>query len=494
MDSSTAWQTLRERVVDLSAINGIEGLLHWDQQVTMPRGGVSARGRQMALLAAVQHERVTDPRLREALDAATATTPNERAAIRRLRREVDRAVRTPASLVRRLAAAQAEGHAAWVSARESEDFSGFAAPLSELLRLNRELVAATRTDQADPYDVLLERYDPGSTVRELDPMFARLAAGLGDLLGRLDGRPHPEGFTGTWSVAEQKGLHAAVVRDMGFDLDEHGRLDDSVHPFTVGLDPTDVRLTHHLYADKLLSGLGGTIHEAGHGLYEQGLPTQLADIGLATPAGYGLHESQSRFWENAIGRSQPFSVYLRRQMGAHLSGPLPTAEQIFGASNRVERSLIRVFADEVTYNLHIIVRYRLERALFSGELPVAELPGAWDELYGEVVGIRPSKPTDGVLQDVHWSSGLLAYFPSYTLGNLYAASFAATMEAELPQMWAQVEQGQFGEILGWLRRKVHARGHSADAPEIVRDAVGERDHVADLLASFERRHGVLYGV
>jgi len=290
-----------------------------------------------------------------------------------------------------------------------------------------------------------------------------------------------------------------VAKALGFDFDG-GRLDRSEHPFSTGQGEGDVRITARLVPTDLLGGLGGTIHETGHGLYEQGLPHQHAGTTVREAASYGLHESQSRFWENYIGRSRPFASFLAKVAAEVLTPHLaagqspPDAETIFRAQNRVERSLIRTQADEVTYNLHIIVRFELELAIFEEKLALEDVPAAWNEKYQRYLGITPPDDARGCLQDVHWSSGSFGYFPSYTLGNLYAASFGKTMERDLPGLWQGVERGDFAAPLAWLREKVHHRGHVLEAPEIVRDAVGDRDHVEDLLSYLWERVGTLYGV
>jgi carboxypeptidase Taq len=288
-------------------------------------------------------------------------------------------------------------------------------------------------------------------------------------------------------------LSLRVMRDLGFDM-KAGRLDLAEHPFSSGIATGDTRITTHLLPDNLLASLGAVTHEAGHGMYEQGLPAAWAGTGLNRAAGYGMHESQSRFWENFIGRSLPFCRYAVARMQGIWPDLELGAEQLYGAANRVERSLIRIFADEATYNLHIIVRFEVELGILEGALEARDLPEAWDAAYRRVVGVVSRSARDGVLQDVHWSSGLFGYFPSYTIGNLYAASLGATLQDALPDLWAQVERGEFREILGWLRKHIHARGAYADAPEILRAAVGDRDPVEDLVAHLWRRQGAVYGV
>ncbi len=493
-----AWEKLSERNVELDALASAGAVLEWDQQTYMPRGGAAARGQASAVLSRIAHERFVDPQVGEWLaELAEADLDAEkRAAVFNLQRRYRRATCLPTKLVEDLAAARNEGFSGWMKAREADDFAPFEAPLQRLLDLTRAQAAAYAAGSPDavahPYDALLEDYDPGSTVAEIRPLFERLGRELNVLLDALAARPHPDGFTGKLDVKGQRKLSERVLTDLGFDR-SRGRLDLSEHPFSTGFSPDDVRITTHFHADNFLAALGGTIHECGHGMYEQGLRTDRPGYGLDRAAGMGLHESQSRFWENFIGRSMPFCRYLAPRMHGIWPELDVSAEQLFGAMNRVERSLIRIFADEATYNLHILARFELELGILEGRLEARDLPAAWDDAYRRIVGVVSPRPHDGVLQDVHWSSGYFGYFPSYTLGNLYAASMGAKIQEEIPDLWAQVERGDFRQILGWLRARVHRRGHEVDAPVIVRDAVGDRDHVADLMNHLWGRQGELYG-
>ncbi|MCP4808583.1 MAG: carboxypeptidase M32 [Proteobacteria bacterium] len=488
-----AWTELSDRTTELKAIEGLMGMAEWDQQVMMPAAGSGARGAHMSLLSGLHHEKLTDDRVGELLETLTGgdLTETQSASVRNLQRDFDRATRVPAALVKRGAVVRAKAFPAWAEAKEASDFSQFSPHLAELIDIAKETVSAIDSE-SDPYDVLLAPFDPGSTVATLDPMFDRLGSELGTLLDALEDGEAPAKLEGPWDVAKQRSLHDEVATALGFDW-KRGRLDNSEHPFTVGVHPTDVRITTHIYPEGLLSGLSGTVHEVGHGLYEQGIPTELSMTAAGSAASFGLHESQSRFWENTIGRSRAFSNWLssraNKRLGTSFSG-----EELYGAANRVQRSLVRVFADEVTYNLHILVRYTLERRIFAGEVTVDELPDAWTDLYESTIGVRPGTAAEGVLQDVHWAGGMFAYFPSYTLGNLYAASLGATLVEEMPDLWDQVEAGEFQDILGWLRHNVHSRAHLADAPDIMAAAVGERDHVEDLVDYLWSRHGALHGV
>ena len=487
---SNAWNALQGRVDELKTIEGLMALAEWDQQVMMPAGGASARGDQLAFLSGLYHDKLAAADVGRWLAQTEPEDDVQHAAIRNMDRVYQRAIRIPTELVTEQARVRSDAFGAWVKAKEANDFAAFAPHLEKVFELTRTSIAHLKQPHhATDYDVLLEQFDPGSTVAELDPMFDRLAAGTAELLAAIDACEPPLGLTGEHDIDQQEGLNQAVAAALGFDM-KAGRLDASEHPFTIGMVPDDVRITTHIYPDRVVQGLTGTIHETGHGLYEQGL--KFAPKPVAEPAGFGLHESQSRFWENFIGRSLPFSRWLEKLSGEHLSEPLK-ADRFYAQSNKVERSLIRIFADEVTYNLHIIVRYRLERRVLAGTLAVADLPEAWNAEMQSVVGIAPTDDTHGVLQDVHWASGAVAYFPSYTLGNLYAASLGAVIEEDIPDIWAQVERGEFAPTLTWLRDKIHRHGHQYDAPELMRRAVGERDHVQDLLDYLWDRHGALYG-
>ena len=491
--SNTAWASLTERVTELEALGGVVQLLEWDQQTMMPSGGGPQRGTQLSTLTGLMHDRLADPQVGDWLAVlADESDPVRAAAVRNIQRDHSRAVKVPTRLVADLAKASNDGFAAWMKAREANDFGPFRDALATLIGLRQEEIAAL--GPADhPYDTLLDQYDPGTTTAQLVPMFARLRTELAAFIAEVGDRPGPAAVQGEWDLAGQTRLSNAVIEAMGFRMND-GRLDASEHPFTVGMGTGDVRLTTHLYADDLLGGLTGTVHEAGHGMYEQGLPVRHAGTGLATAAGMGLHESQSRFWENVIGRSLPFFEWLVPRINAEWPDSAHTAADWFGHANRVERSFIRVQADEATYNLHIIIRFELELKLLSGELSVDELPAAWNAAYTELLGITPESANEGVLQDVHWSNGLFGYFPAYTIGNLYASAFRYQMEADLPAMWENVAAGEFSAILDWMRTRVHDHGHTMDGPEIFANAVGDRDPVADLMTHLRGRQGALYGI
>ncbi|MFO0714062.1 MAG: carboxypeptidase M32 [Sandaracinus sp.] len=491
-----SWNELVEHLKEIEILDGVGATLGWDEQTYMPKKAAGLRGAQMALLSRLAHERRTDARIGRWLEGLDTNDPVQRACARNLGRVYRREQRVPASLVDKLARARSDGFHAWIEAKGASDWQRFLPALRTLRDLTLERARAIDPHR-HPYEVLLEEYDPGTTVESLRAMFARLRDGLVPLIEAIATRPQLPSIEDTVPLEAQWRLSTAVASSLGFDFDG-GRLDRSEHPFSTGQGEGDVRITAHLSERDLLGGLGGTIHETGHALYEQGLPFDLAGTTVKEAASYGLHESQSRFWENYVGRSRPFAIFLARTaqevLGAGAPAAMRDADAIFRAQNRVERSLIRTQADEVTYNLHVIVRFEIELALFEDRLALEDVPEAWNEKYQRYLGITPPDTARGALQDVHWSGGAFGYFPSYTLGNLYAASLGKTMEAQIPSLWSDAEKGDFSRPLAWLRERVHRTGHLHETPEIVKNAVGERDHVEDLLGYLWQRVGTLYGV
>jgi carboxypeptidase Taq len=496
MTATAAFDAVRDHLRRLETLDGVYGLLEWDEATGMPKKAAPMRGRQMALLAELQHTAVTDPRIEGWLAAlAGSDDPLHRACVRNLGRTYARERRVPARLVTELEAAKSAAFAAWLDAKASSDGDAFLPHLERLVGLTRERAAAI-DEGRHPYDVLVDEFDPGTTLAVLRPLFARLRDGLAPLLDAIAGATPMPRLEGAFDLDAQGRLSRHIAEALGYDFDA-GRIDHAEHPFSAGFGPGDVRITTHLYAEDLLNGLGSTIHETGHALYEQGLPNTTWDGTTAgEAASYGLHESQSRFWENFIGRSAPFSDWLAERMPEAGFGDLPPGfgDRLYRAANRVEPGLVRVAADEVTYNLHIIVRFELEVALLEGTLAVADLPDAWNAKVRDFLGVEVPDAARGFLQDVHWAGAAFGYFPSYTLGNLYAASLGATLEGEMPSLWDDVRAGRFGGVLAFLRDRVHRHGHLLEAPEIMAQAVGERDHVEDLLAHLWGRHGALHGL
>lgn len=494
-----AWTEVAGAMAELRALSGAASLLGWDQETYLPPAGGTARAEQLAALQGVVHERLVGPALGDAIDAAAAAprTDRERAALRALRHDRERAVRIPGDLVRALALAQSRAVEAWKGARAGDDFAAFAPHLEGLVRIRREMADAWGVPPGgERYDALLEGYEEGMRVARLEPLLRRLAGWLAPAVDALSARPPPDdGFLrGRFDVDAQWAFTLELLDAMGFDR-AAGRQDRSVHPFTVGLDPGDVRVTTRTFEALPTSAIFSTLHEGGHGLYEQGLPAEERASFVCAAPSMGLHESQSRLWENLVGRSLPFwRAFLPRLAARFPQLRGVPAEAFHRAVNRVERSLVRVEADEVTYNLHIALRFELELALVRGELAVRDLPGAWNERSERILGLRPPRDADGVLQDIHWAWGELGYFPTYALGNLYAATLFAAARRDLPDLDDRIGQGDLAPLLGWLREKVHRRGRDATAEEIVRDATGRGLDDRDFEAYVRSKYGALYGV
>lgn len=493
---------LRLALAEVSDLSSASALLHWDQETGMPHGAVDGRSHVLATLASVIHAKATAPELRELLDrlldgeAAGALTDDERAMVALTYRDHDRASRLDDRLVRELAEATSRAQAAWAAAREASRFGDFAPHLSRLLALKRE-VAERLGYAAHPLDALLDDYEIGMTVGSLEPMFDSLAAGLRDLVRRvvdsgvvLDDSP----LRTAVPIEAQRAFAVEVASAMGFDFDR-GRLDSSAHPFTQKIHAGDVRLTWHAKEADLRPGLFAVIHEAGHGLYEQGLPSEWERTPLCEAASLGIHESQSRLWENQIARGESFwRFFLPRLASRCPAFSSVTVEAMTRAANRVEPSLVRIEADELTYNLHVVLRFTIERDLFSGALTVADVPAAWGDRLEGLLGTRPGNDREGCLQDIHWSMGGFGYFPTYALGNIYAAQLVRAADAQLSGLDSLVARGDLRPLSDWLRRNVHVHGRRHPPAELIRRATGEAPSPRAFLDYVTAKYGALYGL
>jgi len=478
------------------------GLLEWDQEVMMPPRGVEGRARQRATLAAVLHDRMVDAELGDVLAASAASAdvaadPWAAANVREMARQRDRAVKVPRELVAALAREGTLAQQAWVAARQHDDWARFAPHLATLVDLKRREAAAVGY-ATEPYDALLDEYEPGAKAADLAALFARLRDGLVPVLDALRGAARPPTaalWRGDFAEADQDILGRQVLAAMGYDF-AAGRLDVSAHPFTQGFNPGDVRITTRYDVHDLQSGLYANLHEGGHALYELGLPAERAGQPVGAAVSLGIHESQSRLWENLVGRSRPFVSWLAGEMAAVWPERYEAVdpEALYRAANVVSPSLIRIEADEVTYNLHIIVRMEIERALVAGEVQVADLPALWREKVKAYLGLDVPTDREGVLQDIHWSFGLFGYFPTYTLGNLYSAQLFAAARRHLPDLDAQMAAGELGDLLGWLRANVHGPGSLYRADELCVRVTGRELSVDPFLDHVRRKFGEVYGV
>jgi carboxypeptidase Taq len=493
------FDALLARMRELRDLGGLIALATWDQETYLPPKAADSRAHQLSTLQGIHHERLVDPWLGELLAWAAehpGLTDDQRAMARVLTHERDREVKVPKKLVQALAEAQSRGLMAWREARKQNRFAPFQPALARLLALRREQADAYG-HSGERYDALLEGYEPGMRVARLSPVLTALRDNLIPLVGALQAAPRQgvDLFQGRrFDTEAQWRFSLRLLGDMGFDL-EAGRQDKSIHPFSSAQHPKDVRLTTDV-EEGSLTGLFSTLHEGGHGLYEQGFSEAHHRTPLANAPSMGLHESQSRLWENLVGRGRAFWTHyfpaLREAFSEALVGV--DLDTFHAAINRVTPSLIRVDADEVTYNLHIVLRYELELLLLRDELPLDELPAAWSERTRRYFGLTPPDDTQGVLQDIHWAWGELGYFPTYALGNLYAASLYHAAKRALPGLEEGLARGELLPLRDWLRTHIHAEGYRQPAEDLVRKVTGQGLTDTDFLAYLKSKYGALYGV
>ncbi len=472
-----AWNQLLPRLQELADLNSTAALLYWDQAVLMPPKGAAGRARATATLESIAHNRLTDPAIGELLNelaAEDSLEESQRATVRILKREYDRATKLPDKLVKELAQVTGVAYQAWTEAKPISDFAAFQPHLEKIVELKKEQADAIGFER-ERYDALLDMYEPGMTSTEVEAMFSQLTEGLAPVVDAVLGRAREdhEFLRGEYNDGAKEQLCRWLVEQLGFDT-EGGRLDTSPHPFTSGIGLGDVRQTTRYANVGLMESLYAAIHETGHALYEQGLPAEWRDLPAGQVPSFGLHESQSRMWENQVGRNRCFTDWLLPHLKELFENELGTAtpEEFHRAVNQPQRSLIRVEADELTYNLHIALRFELELALFRDELAVADLPDAWDEGMEKHLGVRPKSHAEGVLQDMHWSIGIQGYFPTYSLGTLYAAAFFAKAESELDGLTDDFRKGDTSRLLEWLRSNIHSKASLYEAKDLAEKVLG----------------------
>jgi carboxypeptidase Taq len=458
--------------------------LDWDQQTYMPAPSAPERSEQLAILESVAHKRNTSPEIGELLavlgvdethpQGSVDLSEREQTFVREINRRYSKLVKLPESLVIAFARERSLAQAAWVKAKEADRFSDFAPNLEKVVKLARETAECFGYED-HIYDALLDIYEPGMKSAEIANVFSKLADNLSPLVAAIAGskQVRSDFLQREYPAGAQEQMGREILKDIGFDF-ERGRLDVSAHPFTTSLGPHDIRLTTNYDPTYLPKSIFGSIHEGGHGMYEQGVAENLHGTILGEPVSLGIHESQSRSWENVVGRSLPFWKHYYPRMCELFPTQLKdvSLNDFYAGINRVEPSFVRIEADEVTYNLHIILRFELEMAMLSGELNVRDLPGAWNDRMKKLLGITPPSDAVGVLQDIHWSAGLFGYFPTYALGNLYGAQFAVRIKDAVPDLDERIENGDFAPILEWHRRNIHAFGSCYSARELCVKATG----------------------
>jgi carboxypeptidase Taq len=490
-----AHHTLRQHFDRIGAVEGAVAVLHWDAAAMMPRGGAEARADQLATLSVIRHEMLTDPRMADWIEAAESEGLEgwDAANVYEIRRAWQHATAVPADLVSALSKAGSDCEMTWRTARKANDWKRLQPKLEAVVELVRQKAAAKAEALGrTPYEALLDQFEPGGTTASIDAVFADLVEFLPGfidaVLSKQAAGPKILMPDGPFDVDAQRALGLSIMNTLGFEFD-HGRLDVSHHPFCGGI-ADDVRITTRYDEDDFVKSLMGVIHETGHALYERGLPAAWRKQPVGLARGMSMHESQSLLMEMQACRSQAFIHWAAPQIRAAFKGDGAawTAENLYRVYTKVERSLIRVDADEVTYPAHVILRYRLEKALLSGDLQVADLPGAWRDGMLELVGIAPPDDASGCMQDIHWMDGTIGYFPTYTLGAMTAAQlFDAACKADADIM-PGIGRGDFAPLLNWLRPNVHAQGSRLSTDELLTRATGRPLDAAVFKAHLTRRY------
>jgi carboxypeptidase Taq len=495
---------LRAKLAEIDDLRNASRVLDWDQQTMMPRRGAQARADALATLERVVHAMFVDESTGRLLERARARLERDGAdpdsdearLVAVTGRRYEKARRVPSELAAEIAHAASIGQQVWAQARANDDFAAFAPYLQRNLELARRYVDCFQgLDFECPYDVLLDDYDPGMRTREVARLLERLKAGLTPLIEQLSARSVDDSCLHRRArVERQRKLVREVLELQGFER-EGWRLDDAVHPFATSLGAGDVRITTRWDEDYFPMALFGAMHECGHGLYEDGIAPELRRTPLGHVESLSLHESQSRLWENFVGRSRAFAEQLAPRVMQTLSGGEGelAPEQLFRAVNRVEPSFIRVEADEATYGLHIVLRFELEQELIEGRLGVAELPEAWNARMREYLGLEVKRDSDGVLQDVHWSAGLIGYFPTYALGNMIAAQLWARAHQELPELEGQIASGELRPLREWLRDRVHRYGAKFQTAELLQRVCGGPLMAEPFLRYLQEKLSAAYG-
>jgi carboxypeptidase Taq len=501
--SKKALEELYEIIKRVSTLSSCAGLLEWDERTYMPSKAAAHRGEQKALLSGMIHEQFTSARVGELLNEvegaglAKDTSTHDAVNIREIRRQYDKNVKIPKSLVEEMARVTTLAENAWIDARKKRNAKEFLPWLEKVIELKRQQAKAVGYKN-EPYDALLDDFEPGETAQNIRKVFEGLKPQLVELVGAIADSPRKPDVAileREYSIDKQVILGKIASAAIGFDLDA-GRIDITTHPFCSGLGPGDTRITTRYNPNHVGQAFFGIMHETGHALYDQGLDPKHYGLPMGDAISLGIHESQSRMWENLVGRSKSFWVYffpMVQKLFWESLGDV-TLDEFYFAVNDVRPSFIRVEADEVTYNLHILLRFEIEHAIFSGDLKTTDIPGVWNERFKKYFGLTPSDDAQGCIQDVHWSSGLIGYFPTYTLGNLYASQFYAKAKKDIGNLDEQFGRGQFEQLLGWLRKNIHCHGQYYRAEELVKKVTGEPLNHEYLIKHLKEKYSPLYGI
>lgn len=494
-------QQFKELVRKIKSYSEAIQLLYWDMRTGAPTKGMDIRSETVGMLSTEVFKLQISEEMQEMLqvlstpEAVVQLTDNDRRLLQECRKEYELNKSVPADKIKEYAVLAAQSESYWEKAKVNDDFAGFEPYLTRIVAMKQQFIDYWGVKNTR-YDTLLDMYEPDMTVEKLDVMFDRLKQRLVPLLAKIQAASHKVDVSfleESYDVGRQQKFGLYLLEQMGYDF-EAGRLDESVHPFAIGLNPGDVRITTHYVENNVLSAIFSSLHEGGHALYEQNISLDLAGTLLADGTSMGIHESQSRLWENMIGRSKPFWRRYYKELQKHFPDKLAgvTMEQFYLVMNQVEHSLIRIEADELTYNLHIIIRYEIEKMLFNEGLDVKQLPEVWNRKYKQYLDVVPPNDSLGVLQDVHWSGGMFGYFASYSLGNMYAAQIMATMRKQMPEFDQLIEQGNLQPFKEWLTDKIYKYGKSRTPSELILSVTGEElnpDYLANYL---EEKYSSIY--
>ena len=504
--TATQYDELIGLVREANLLGATASLLGWDQETMMPSGGLAYRSDQLAQLARIGHGLATDPRIGELLSVCEAddgltgeATSTPAVNLREIRHEYDRRTKLPTALVEELAHTTSLAQHEWTQARKASDFARFRPWLEKVVDLTRRKAQCFGWPQdGEAWDALAEDYEPGCTAAEVTTVFTSLRPRLQSLISELSAsskKPSNAFNELKLPVEKQERFVRFVAEQIGFDF-TRGRLDRSTHPFCSGTHCNDVRLTTRFHDANVNDALGSTMHESGHGIYEQGLPAEHIGTPMGTSVSLGIHESQSRMWENQVGRSRAFWVWCRPKLKDFFGSAVnrQSLDEVYGAANIVRPDLIRVEADEATYNMHVMIRFEIERSLMSGELAVADIPGVWNESYKDYLGVDVPDDRRGCLQDIHWSMGSIGYFPTYTLGNIYSAQFFEKAAGDIADLYQQFERGEFGPLREWLNSQIHAHGQRYRAADLCRQVTGKPLSADPLMRHLEGKLRPLYGL
>lgn len=483
---------LKERMADVNALNAALAILDWDQQTYMPRGGAEARANHLESISKMRHEMFTADETQKALDASVAENEDDEALIRVLKRELELATKLPTELVARKTKLSAVAHEEWAQARRTNKFTDFAPTLEKMFDICREEAECLGyTDHI--YDALTDQYEEGATAADWKAMFEAIKGPQVELVKAIQERGPVDDSVlyGDWDRAKQSEFTESIVKAIGFDF-ERGRQDTALHPFCTGWSVNDIRLTTR-YLPYVGSAIFGSLHEAGHGMYEQGSPQAWDLSALAGGVSLGLHESQSRTWENIVGRSKSFwSRYLPELQGHFPALAGLSLDQFYKMINKVKPSLIRVEADELTYNLHVLVRFEIECDVLTGALAVKDMPEAWNAKYEQYLGVRPSTDSEGCLQDVHWSMGSIGYFPTYSMGNILSYQIWNALSKDVTDPFDKIAEGDFEPILHWLQTNMYSKGKKYSPKELVMQMTGEEMNPKYYLEGLEAKYSDIY--